>query len=46
MKLNSKSGKAGVSPGTVAKSSNGFYVVVLMPARLQGFAQWENGYVC
>ncbi len=45
MKLNSKSGSAGVPPGTVAKSGNGLYVVVLMPAPLQGFAQWENGYV-
>ncbi len=45
MKLNSKSGSAVVPPGTVAKSSNGFYVVVLIPARLQGFAQRENGYV-
>ncbi|SUX78350.1 Uncharacterised protein [Citrobacter youngae] len=45
MKLNSKSGKAGFSPGTVAKSRNGFYVMVLIPARLQGLAQWENGYV-
>lgn len=45
MKLNSKSGKAGFSPGTVANSRNGFYVVVLKPARLQGLAQRENGYV-
>ncbi|WP_218667650.1 hypothetical protein [Citrobacter portucalensis] len=46
MKLNSNSGSAGVPPGTVAKSGNGIYVVVvLMPTRLQGFAQRENGYV-
>ena len=45
MKLNSNSGSAGVPPGTVAKSGNGLYVVVLIPARLQGFAQRENGYV-
>ena len=45
MKLNSNSGSAGVPPGTVAKSGNGIYVVVLIPARLQGFAQRENGYV-
>ncbi len=45
MKLNSKSGKAGFSPGTVVNSWNGFYVVVLIPARLQGFAQRENSYV-
>lgn len=43
MKLNSNSGSAGVPPGTVAKSGNGIYVV--MPTRLQGFAQRENGYV-
>ncbi|WP_353425715.1 hypothetical protein [Citrobacter portucalensis] len=45
MKLNSKSGSAGVPPGTVAKSGNGLYVLVLIPAPLQGFAQRENGYV-
>lgn len=45
MKLNSKCSSTGVPPGTVAKSSNGLYVVVLIPARLQGFAQRENGYV-
>lgn len=45
MNLNSNSGSAGVPPGTVAKSRNGFYVVVLIPVRLQGFAQRENGYV-
>ena len=45
MKLNSKSGSAGVPPGTVAKSGIGLYVVVLIPAPLQGFTQRENGYV-
>ncbi|EMO2482736.1 hypothetical protein [Citrobacter sp. Cf125] len=45
MKLNSNSGSAGVPPGTVAESGNGLYVVVLMPTRLQDFAQRENGYV-
>ncbi|STB68192.1 hypothetical protein [Citrobacter braakii] len=45
MKLNSKCNSAGVPPGTVAKSSNVLYVVVLIPAQLQGFAQRENGYV-
>lgn len=45
MKLNFNSGSAGVPPGTVAKSGNGPYVVVLIPAPLQGFAQQESGYV-
>ncbi|HIH5776486.1 TPA: hypothetical protein ACYSI4_005172 [Citrobacter werkmanii] len=45
MKLNSKCSCAGALPGTVAKKCNGLYVVVLMTAWLQGFAQQESGYV-
>ncbi len=45
MKLNSKCSCAGALPGTVAKKCNGLYVVVLMTAWLQDFAQRESGYV-
>ncbi len=45
MKLNSKCSCAGALPGTVAKKCNGLYMVVLMTAWLQGFAQRESGYV-
>ncbi|MBA7790832.1 hypothetical protein HV144_13940 [Citrobacter freundii] len=46
MKLNSNSGSAGVPPARLRKVVMGWdYVVVLMPTRLQDFAQRENGYV-